>query len=95
MDKELDVVGRSFGSDTLAEKTSTGDWKVTVTMTERRMLLGSEWEERKLSAQCTDSTFEKAYGIAMNSTLEQFNDALEVTKTDSLFDSVELTQQSK
>lgn len=85
----MNVVGRKFGSDILAEKTDTGDWTVTVIMRECRHVSGEEWEEKKLAAQCTDTNFEKAYAIAMNSTLEQFNDAIAITQSDSLFGPVE------
>lgn len=82
----MNVIGRSFGSDTVAEKDESGDWKVVVTMTEKRLIEGSDWEVKKISAQCTDKRFEKAYAVAMNSTLEQFTDALGITKSDSLFE---------
>ena len=83
----LKIVGRSFGSSTVAEKDETGNWVVVVTMTEQRKLAGGDWEDKKISSQCTDRTFEKAYATAMNSTLEQFSDILDKTNNkESLFD---------
>ena len=81
----MNVVGRSFGSDTVAIKNELGDWEVTVNMTEKRLQEGMEWEERLISTKCTDSSFEKAYGVAMNATLDKFNDAVTKTGSDSLF----------
>jgi len=84
---ELDVVGRTFGSNTVAERTEEGDWKVTVTMIEKRLVKGGEWEERVISAFCVDRHFENAYPVSMNSVLEQFDDLLKKTGTDSMFES--------
>lgn len=83
------VVGRFFGSDTVATKTDTGDWQVIVTMLERRKVEGGEWEEKKLQAMCTENDFIKAYSVAMNSAIGQFNDRLTVTGTSSLFEALE------
>ncbi len=82
---ELNVVGRAFGSTTTAEKQDNGDWKVTVSMIEKRQLDGAEWEEKELKSVCTDTNFEKAYSVALNSVLEKFKDLLDETKSDSMF----------
>lgn len=81
----MDVVGRFFGSEITAEKTEEGDWKVLVEMVERRKLAGEDWKEIRLSTQCTDKVFEKAYAVALNATMDKFNDALEKTGGDGMF----------
>ena len=83
--EELKIVGRSFGSDTLATLGEDGSWKVIVTMTEKRQIDGKEWEEKKISTMCTNNSFDKAYSTALDSTLRQFEDSVKKTGTDSLF----------
>lgn len=81
------VIGRSFGSDTVAVKTEEGDWKVTVSMVEKRLLYGeTEWEVKELASVCTDSYFENAYKVATEATLLKFSDRIKETGTDSLFE---------
>ena len=82
---KLDIVGRSFGSETIATKDDNGDWKVIVKMQEKRLVRGEDWEPKELSAMCTSDTFEKAYSVAMESVLKQFDDTLSSTKSDSMF----------
>jgi len=82
---KLNVVGRAFSSGTVATKDENGDWKVIVDMVEKRLVEGLEWEEKKVSAMCTNKTFQDAYGTAMESTLKQFQDATLATGSDSLF----------
>jgi len=84
---ELKIVGRSFGSDTLATLEEDGSWKVIVTMTEKRQVEGSDWEEKKISTMCTNNSFDKAYSTALDSTLRQFEDSIKKMGTDSLFPS--------
>ena len=81
----IDIVGRSFGSTTVATKTETGDWTVVVNMVESRKLDGQDWEEKKISTQCTNSSFADAYKVALEATLGQFQKELAITKSDSLF----------
>jgi len=82
----MDVTYRSFGSMTTAKLEENGDWTVKVVMTESRIPKGNTEEEtKKIAAQCTDSSFAHAYDVAMNSTLEQFNDTISLTQTNSLF----------
>ena len=81
----FDIVGRSFGSTTTAVKEDNGDWTVAVVMSETRTIAGKPTETQEVRAQCTHKSFEYAYGIAMNSTLEQFNDRITETKCNSLF----------
>lgn len=82
----LDIVGRAFGSTTVATMEENGNWTVVVSMNEKRLQKGmEEWEEQNISTQCTDSTFEKAYSVAMTATLEKFSAHIEATKSDSLF----------
>ena len=83
--EEIKIVGRSFGSDTLATLEDDGSWKVIVTMTEKRQIDGKEWEEKKISTMCTNNSFDKAYSTALDSTLRQFEDSVKKTGTDSLF----------
>ena len=90
--EELNVIGRSFGSDTVATKEEDGSWKVIVSMTERRQLKGADWEEKKISTMCTNAFFEKAYSVALDSTLKQFEASVHKTGTDSLFDAVAKTE---
>lgn len=85
--EELKIVGRSFGSDTLATLEEDGSWKIIVTMTERRMVVGKDWEAKKISTMCTNKSFDKAYSVALDSTLRQFEDSVKKTGTDSLFSS--------
>jgi hypothetical protein len=80
-----EIVGRSFGSITKATKEDNGDWTVLVSMIETRTKKGMEEEKQEIVAQCTNSSFEDAYAVAMNSTLSQFNDRILETKTNSLF----------
>jgi hypothetical protein len=82
---ELKVIGRSFGSDTLATLEDDGSWKIIVTMTEKRQVEGQDWEEKKISTMCTNKAFEKAYSVALDSTLRQFEDEVKKTGSDSLF----------
>lgn len=81
------VIGRSFGSETVATKTEEGGWKVIVSMTEKRILSGStDWEEKHISSMCTDDYFENAYKVATEATLLKFSDAIKLTQSDSLFE---------
>lgn len=83
MDK---IVGRFFSSETMAERLDTGDWKVTVSMIERRLLDGdNQWEDKRIDSSCTDSDFESAYGVAMNATLQKFDDLLHETNGNGMF----------
>jgi hypothetical protein len=82
---KLVVVGRAFSSDNLAVKNESGDWEVTVSMKEKRLVLDGAWEEKVLETKCTDSEFEKAYEVAMRATLAKFNDLLLETGTESMF----------
>lgn len=86
----MNVIGRSFSSTTLAERTEEGDWRVTVTMNESRKVEDSEWEEKSLKSTFVDNSFEKAYATALNSVLEQFNEVLTKTKSDSMFEDEEV-----
>lgn len=81
----MNVIGRSFGSDTVGMLNEAGDWEVTVRMVEKRMIEGKDWEEKILSVKCTDAQFEKAYEVAMSSTLDQFNDILTENGNSSMF----------
>jgi hypothetical protein len=81
----MNVVGRSFGSDTVGMLNEAGDWEVTVRMVEKRMIEGMDWEEKILSVKCTDAEFDKAYTVAMSSTLDQFNDLLIENGNSSMF----------
>jgi hypothetical protein len=90
----MEVTGRYFGSDTIAEKNEQGDWEVVVSMTERRKLKDGDWEERVISTKCTDTSFDKAYEVAMNATLEKFSVAVDSTQNDSLFALEEATEAS-
>lgn len=82
------IVGRFFGSDTVAEKLEDGSWKVTVNMTEKMKLKGGEWEEKILSTFCTDDEFDKAYMVAANATLEKFQQVLNDNKSNSMFGNI-------
>jgi hypothetical protein len=80
------VKGRYFSSSTTAVVNEDGDWEVTCDMVERRLLEGSpEWEEKVIATKSTADSFEKAYGISMNATLEKFATEVDRTKSDSLF----------
>ena len=83
--EEFNIVGRSFGSITEATKQENGDWTVLVSMIETRTKLGEEPETEKIAAKCTNSSFEDAYAVAMQSTILQFNDRIAETKSNSLF----------
>jgi hypothetical protein len=83
---KLNIVGRSFGSNTIATKEEDGSWKVIVDMVEKRLVKDADWETKTVSAMCTSDTFEKAYATAMESTLMQFQDAIDATGSDSLFE---------
>jgi len=85
--EELKMIGRYFGSDTLATVEEDGSWKVIVTMTEKRQVDGKDWEEKKISTMCTNASFDKAYSVALDSTLRQFEDAIKKNGNDSLFPS--------
>lgn len=82
---ELKIIGRCFGSDTVATLEEDGSWKVIVSMTEKRQVDGKDWEEKKISTMCTNTSFDKAYSTALDSTLRQFEDAIKNTGNDSLF----------
>lgn len=83
MDK---VNGRTFGSDITGIRDENGDWKVVVKMFERRRIEGQDWEEKEVSTACIDSDFEKAYSVALNSSLEKFNDILEENGGSGMFE---------
>jgi hypothetical protein len=79
------IVGRSFGSDTLATVEEDGSWKVIVSMTERRRFNGKDWEEKKVSTMCTNNSFDKAYSTALDSTLRQYEADMNKNDNGSLF----------
>ena len=81
----MNILGRCFSNDIVAIKNEQGDWEISVTMTEKLLTEGSEWEEKKVAAKCTDKDFSKAYEVAMNSTLSQLSDIVKETGSDSLF----------
>ena len=83
------VVGRQFSSVITANLEEGGDWKVVVEMIEKRKLSGEDWAERRLSAQCTDKEYGKAYAVAMDSVLMQFSDKLKEMGSETLFEKEE------
>lgn len=80
--------GRSFSSETVAEKTD-GVWAVTVRLTERLRLEGEDWKDKSIESVCYDNLFAKAYEVALLSVMEQFNDTIAKTGNDSLFEEFE------
>lgn len=82
MDK---VVGRIFRTDIACELVDTADWKITVTIVEKRLIGGKDWEEKEVATSCTDNDFDHAYEVAMIATMNKFNDLLEETKGNGMF----------
>jgi len=83
MSKEY--VARAFVNEVLAEKQENGDWKATVRSIERRSEDNKEWEQVEVATSCTDKDFDNAYQVAMQATLEKFNDVITLNKNYSMF----------
>lgn len=95
MDMNL-IAGRIFSQQTSGEKLENGDWKVSVTITEKvKESSESEWLEANIDSEAQDKNFDNAHKLAMFSALQELNRLVYSRGLESMFEGLLVDEKEK